>query len=59
MTCELRFNGESYGWEAMFRRDGELHQSWWFATQTRAIQWAYDEHAAQYSYGQWTNRVTA
>ena len=24
IACELRFHGESYGWEAMFLRDGEL-----------------------------------
>jgi len=24
MTCELRFNGESYGWEAQFLERGEL-----------------------------------
>jgi hypothetical protein len=27
MTCELRFNGESYGWEAQFLERGELFVS--------------------------------
>jgi hypothetical protein len=44
MTCELRFNGESYGWEAQFLERGEL-----FASQGRlalralAVQWAEQE----------------
>jgi hypothetical protein len=45
MTCELRFNGESYGWEAMFKNDGELFISrGGFATRAQAVQWASQEH---------------
>jgi hypothetical protein len=48
LACELRFNGESYGCEAMFKREGELFISrGGFATRTEAIQWAIAEHAAQ------------
>jgi hypothetical protein len=44
ITCELRFNGESYGWEAQFFDRGEL---WYahglFVTKAFAIQWAEEE----------------
>jgi hypothetical protein len=47
ITCELRFNGESYGWEAQFFHCGEL----WcargaFVTRTLAVQWAEEERKA-------------
>ena len=44
IRCELRFNGESYGWEAQFLDRGEL---WYahglFVTKALAIQWAEQE----------------
>jgi hypothetical protein len=41
MSCELRFNGESYGWEAQFFVRGELFTSHGrFVTRGMAIQWA-------------------
>ena len=47
MTCELRFNGESYGWEAQFFERGEL---WYahgaFVTRALAMQWAEEERKA-------------
>lgn len=50
MTCELRFNGESYGWEALFRDDGELLISrGGFVTKVEAIAWARDEYTAQHT----------
>ena len=48
MTCELRFNGKSYGWEAIFKNDRELFMArGGFAMKTEALAWARDEHAAQ------------
>jgi hypothetical protein len=39
--CELRFNGESYGWEAQYLEGGELLFSHGlFATKAAAVQWA-------------------
>lgn len=55
MTCELRFHGESYGWEAVFLNDGSLfiaHGG--FATRAEAIRWARDEHASQCALGCWS-----
>jgi hypothetical protein len=47
MTCELRFNGESYGWEALFLERGELFASHGgFGTRARAVQWADQERKA-------------
>jgi hypothetical protein len=41
MSCELRFNGESYGWEAQFSERGELLCSRGrFVTRPLAVQWA-------------------
>ena len=41
MSCELRFHGESYGWEAQFLERGELLVSrGGFALRTLAVQWA-------------------
>lgn len=47
MSCELRFNGESYGWEAQFFERGELsHSHGLFATRALAVQWAEQERLA-------------
>jgi hypothetical protein len=47
MTCELRFNGESYGWEAQFLDRGELLISrGGFVTRALAVQWATEERRA-------------
>ena len=47
MTCELRFNGESYGWEAQFFERGELFVSHGaFVTRALAVQWAEEERKA-------------
>jgi hypothetical protein len=41
MSCELRFHGESYGWEALIRERGELFVSHGaFTTKAAAIRWA-------------------
>ena len=41
LTCGLRFNGESYGWEAQFLERGELWSSRGaFALRELAVQWA-------------------
>lgn len=41
MSCELRFHGESYGWEAVFLERGELFFSHGaFVTKAVAVQWA-------------------
>jgi hypothetical protein len=38
MSCELRFHGESYGWEARFFERGELfHSRGGFVTRTLAV----------------------
>jgi hypothetical protein len=47
MSCELRFHGESYGWEAQILERGELlsaHGA--FTTRAAAIQWAESEREA-------------
>jgi hypothetical protein len=42
--CELRFHGESFGWEAQFLEQGELFTSHGgFVTKALAIQWAEEE----------------
>jgi hypothetical protein len=47
MTCELRFHGESYGWEAVFFLRGDLTFSHGaFATRAQAVQWAQRERDA-------------
>jgi len=47
MSCELRFNGESYGWEAQFFERGEFHRSrGGFGTRALAEQWASVERDA-------------
>jgi hypothetical protein len=44
-SCDLRFHGESYGWEALILRDGELFVSQRFVLKAAAAQWANDQHA--------------
>jgi hypothetical protein len=47
MSCELRFHGESYGWEVQFFDRGELliaHGA--FITRALAIAWAEEERKA-------------
>jgi hypothetical protein len=47
MTCELRFHGETYGWEAQFFKRGELSRSHGaFVTRAAAVQWAEQERKA-------------
>jgi hypothetical protein len=47
MSCELRFHGESYGWEALFRKRGELFYAHGaFVTRAAAEQWARAEGKA-------------
>jgi hypothetical protein len=47
MSCELRFHGESYGWEAQFFERGELLFSRGaFVTRKAAIAWATEERKA-------------
>jgi len=39
-SCELRFYGESYGWETVILRDGELFSARGaFVTKAAAVQW--------------------
>jgi hypothetical protein len=47
MSCELRFQGESYGWEAQFLERGELlYAHGGFVTRALAVQWAEEERQA-------------
>jgi hypothetical protein len=47
MTCELRFHGESFGWEAQFLERGQLlYAHGGFVTRAMAMQWAEAERAA-------------
>jgi hypothetical protein len=47
MSCELRFHGESYGWEAQFLERGELRYAHGgFVTRASAIAWAETERQA-------------
>jgi len=47
MSCELRFNGESFGWEVQFFERGEfLRSRGGFGTRTLAVQWATVERDA-------------
>jgi hypothetical protein len=47
ISCELRFHGESYGWEAQFLERGELFASHdAFVTRKAAIAWAELERGA-------------
>jgi hypothetical protein len=47
MRCELRFHGESYGWEVQFLERGTLffaHGA--FTTRAAAIEWATQQRQA-------------
>jgi hypothetical protein len=47
MTCQLRFHGESYGWEAQFFERGEYFASrGGFALREWAVRWADIERQA-------------
>jgi hypothetical protein len=47
MSCELRFHGESYGWEAQFLERGEfIYRRCLFVTKVVAVRWAELERAA-------------
>jgi hypothetical protein len=47
MSCELRFHGESFGWEAQFFYRGDLEYSLGaFITRAAAVQWAEEERWA-------------
>jgi hypothetical protein len=46
MSCELRFHGESWGWEAQFLERGELFYSRRFDLGWQAVQWAELEREA-------------
>lgn len=39
-SAELRFHGESYGWEAQILRDGELVIGRRFLLREQAVEWA-------------------
>jgi hypothetical protein len=44
MLCELRFHGESYGWEAQFLERGDLvYGRGGFVAQAPTVQWAEQE----------------
>jgi hypothetical protein len=45
-AAELRFHGESYGWEAMILRDGDLLGSRRFIMRAEAETWAASERQA-------------
>ena len=43
-SCELRFRGESYGWEAMILRNNELFAAHGaFVTKAAAVEWAAEQ----------------
>jgi hypothetical protein len=47
MTCELRFHGETYGWEIQFFERGDfLYGHGAFVTKALAIRWAEQERNA-------------
>lgn len=47
MSCELRFHGESFGWEAPFFIRGEFFASRGaFVTKAQAMRWAEEERKA-------------
>jgi hypothetical protein len=45
-SAELRFHGESYGWEAQILRDGQLVIGRRFLLKEQAIEWAEEERKA-------------
>ena len=47
MSCDLRFHGGPYGWEAQFLVRGELmYRRGGFATREHAVKWAEGERRA-------------
>jgi hypothetical protein len=47
MSCELRFHGESYGWEVRLLEPGwEFVSHGGFVTRALAVQWAEEERDA-------------
>ena len=46
MSCELRFDGESYGWDVQFFERGEFWYSQRFLIREAAVRWAELERAA-------------
>jgi hypothetical protein len=47
MSCELRFHGESFGWEAQLFVRGEFFASHGaFVTRAQAVRWAEEERTA-------------
>jgi hypothetical protein len=47
MACELRFHGDSFGWEAQFLERGELlYARGGFVMRAHAIMWAEQERKA-------------
>jgi hypothetical protein len=47
MRCELRFHGESYGWDVQFFERGELlYSRGVFVMREQAVQWAEEERKA-------------
>jgi hypothetical protein len=42
-SCELRFHGESYGWQATILRNGELAISQRFELREQAIYWSEEQ----------------
>jgi hypothetical protein len=54
MSCELRFHGESFGWETQFFERGELFASRGaFVTRKAVIAWAEEERKAMESGRRW------
>lgn len=59
MTCELRFHGESYGWEAQFFIRGDLTFSHGaFVTRAQAVQWAERERDAMTGHAERSTAAT-
>jgi hypothetical protein len=57
ISCELRFHGESYGWEVVFLERGELFYSHGaFITKGLAVQWAEVERKAMEAPGRILHR---
>jgi hypothetical protein len=55
MSCELRFHGESYGWEVLFFERGDnFYGDGAWVTKAAAIAWAEGERAAM---ERWAGRV--
>jgi hypothetical protein len=58
ITCELRFHGETYGWEVQLLHDGELFVARGaFVTRELALLWAERERVSvsQGHEGYWTD----